>query len=140
MSMTSKPPSETLPRIGTVENPAMFSDGENVLLCYEVAPIDGGGNVILEFEDVFHFEQNPMNVEGLGKSQYPVQAWSFCEVLGSKRTERWKMLGPRFWVISFNDVTVEIVFKAIRIAHRNTSKTRPSEALKAFVQATDVPR
>jgi hypothetical protein len=62
LRMEGKPPEEVFPAIGTVENPAIFYDGRDLLLCYEVAPVDDGGTVILAFNDVIFFEQNPHNV------------------------------------------------------------------------------
>lgn len=50
--MEGKPPSESFPTIGTVEDPAVFCDGRSLLLCYEIAPVDDGGNAILAFSDV----------------------------------------------------------------------------------------
>ncbi|UWR14617.1 hypothetical protein [Sulfitobacter sp. M368] len=140
MQTSTVQPRETLPRIGIVENPAIFSDGDDVLICYEIAPVDGGGNVILEFEGVFHFEQNSMNIRDLGKHQYPIEAWNISEILGSDRTERWRASKSRFWMIAFNDVTVEIVFQTIRIVLESRRKERPCEALKAFLRASGPPR
>lgn len=89
--MEGKPPSEKFPSIGTVEGPALFRDCErNLYLCYQIAPFEGGGNVILAFSDVVYFEENPKNVhEGLRYSDYPVRAWDFTEVYGSDRNYKW---------------------------------------------------
>ena len=38
-TITSKEPREEFPVIGTEEVPAVFFDGDKLLLCYEVAPI-----------------------------------------------------------------------------------------------------
>jgi hypothetical protein len=135
--MDSKTPEETFPSIGTVEDPAYFRDCErNLLLCYEIAPVDGGGNVILEFGDVVYFEQNPNNVsEGLRNSKYPVRAWDFTEVLGSDRTERWQTLNRRFWTISFNDWMLEVVFSRIRQVHLAREPMAPDVALLEYLRA-----
>ena len=39
MPETGKEPREEFPVIGTEEVPAVFFDGDKLLLCYEVAPI-----------------------------------------------------------------------------------------------------
>ena len=132
--MEGKSPSETFPTIGTVEDPALFCDGRNLFLCYEIAPADNGGNAILAFSDVVYFEQNPNNVhEGLRASAYPVRAWDFTEVLGSDRTERWRGIPRRFWTISFNDMMVEVVFSAVRHVHETRESISPQAALLDFL-------
>lgn len=133
--MEGKRPEEVFPAIGTVENPAVFHDGRDLLLCYEVAPVDDGGTVVLAFSDVIFFEQNPHNVpEGLRDYKYPIDAWDFTEVWGSDRNERWGALGCRFWTISFNDVAVEIVFSEVRQLHRVREPNAPHDALLEFLR------
>ena len=127
-------PNETFPLIGTVENPAVFSDGRDLLLSYEIAPVAGGGIAILKFSDVIHFEQNPINVEGLKDAVFPAKPWDFTEVFGSDRTTRWKALEPRFWTISFNDVTVEVVFSKVHKAHETREGVRPPDALAGYLR------
>jgi hypothetical protein len=135
--MEGKPPQETFPQIGTAEGPAIFRHREaEMLLCYEIAPIDGGGYVILAFGDVVYFEQNPNNVpEGLGNSKYPVRAWDFTEVSGSDRTDRWssEFFHRRFWTISFNDWVVEIVFSSVRQAFESREPISPGAALLNYL-------
>lgn len=137
--MESRPPPERFPQIGTVEAPAYFRDCEsNLLLCYEIAPVDGGGNVILEFGDVVYFEQNPNNVpEGLGNSKYPVRAWDFAEIIDSDRNARWssRHFPHRFWTISFNDWMVEVVFSGIRQVHMTREPITPDIALLEYLRA-----
>ncbi len=131
--MESNVPKEVFPRIGTVENPALFFDGDSLFLSYRVAPVDGDGTVVLRFSDVIHFEQNPVNVEGISAARYPASPWSFTEVIGSDRTSRWRALNPRFWTISFNDVMVEVVFSAVQEVHVTTLNTSPSVAILTFL-------
>ncbi|WP_377191389.1 hypothetical protein [Ruegeria meonggei] len=127
--MESKTPQEDFPTIGTNENPAIFFDGSDLLLSYDIAPVAGGGIAILKFFDVIHFEKNPINVEGLRDAKYPTNAWDFTEVCDSDRTAKWKALSPRFWTISFNDVTVEIIFSEVQIVYETRRTESPSEAL-----------
>lgn len=136
-------PTETFPLIGTVENPALFSDGRDLFLSYEIAPAAGDGIAILRFSDVIHFEQNPINVEGLRDALFPTKPWDFTEVLGSDRTIRGKAREPRFWTISFNDVTVEVVFSKVHKVHETREIIRPPEALAGFLRrnvASDHPQ
>ncbi|WP_144037797.1 hypothetical protein [Sphingopyxis sp. KK2] len=130
-------PQENLPRIGTVEGPALFRHREDeVLLSYEIAPVDGGGNVILAFSKVVYFEQNPNNVhEGLANSKYPVRMWDITEVPVSDRTERWscEFHCHRFWTISFNDWMIEIVFSSVRKVHEDREQISPDAALLNYM-------
>ena len=127
-------PTENFPLMGTVENPALFSDGRDLFLSYDIAPAAGGGIAILKFSDVIHFEQKPINVEGLGDVASPTKPWDFTEVFGSDRTILWKALEPRFWTISFNDVTVEVVFSKVHKAYETREVVRPSDALAGFLR------
>lgn len=133
MTMTGIQPLEQFPQIGTIENCAMCYDGGNVLLCYDIAPVSSGGIAILEFKRVISFCLDPMNVEGLGKAVHPVSPWSFTEVLGSEKVARWKSLKPRFWTISFNDETVEILFQSVELRQETRAKLAPSAALVAYL-------
>jgi hypothetical protein len=131
--MKSSRPQEEFPSIGTIENPAMFFDGSDLLLSYDIAPVAGGGIAILKFSRVVHFGQIPVNVEGLRDARYPTTAWDFTEVYDSDRTTKWKALLPRFWTISFNDLTVEVVFSDVKIVHETRQVGRPSEALVRLI-------
>lgn len=132
--MEGKTPSEAFPPIGTVENPAIFSDGYDLLVCYEIAPSGGGGNAILAFTTVTYFEQNPNNVhEGLRNARYPHRPWDFTEVIGSDRNRSSEWSESRFWTISFNDVMVEIVFSKVSLIHRALDPVLPHIALLNFL-------
>ncbi|MPL74847.1 hypothetical protein SDC9_20666 [bioreactor metagenome] len=126
-------PKETFPEIGTVDVPALFSDGEDLLLSYEVAPVAGGGIAILKFSDVIYFEQNPNNVKGIRNASFPASPWEFTEVFDSDRTTFWTALEPRFWTISFNDVTVEVVFSKVQKVHQTCEAVRPAKALADYL-------
>lgn len=135
--MEGRPTYEKFPSIGTVEDPALFRDCErNLFLCYQIAPIDGDGSVVLVFSDVVYFEENPNNVhEGLCRSPYPVRPWDFTEIYGSDRTDRWSSeFSPRrFWTISFNDWMVEIVFASVQKVHETRQLIAPDAALIAYL-------
>ncbi len=133
--MQGFPPQEVLPSIGTVENPALFYDGKDLLLCYELASSDGSGTAVLLFSDVIYFEKNSVNLPESGRYlRYPACAWQFTEVFDSDRTERWKALKTRFWTISFADVMVEVVFREVRLLHRNLEANPPQVALLNYLK------
>lgn len=136
-AVEGKRPPEDLPRIGTVRDPSLFFDEDELLLAYEIAPISGGGCAVVWFSGIIHFECNPLNVHGVGMGQetYPTEAWCFTEVLGSDRTEVWAALKPRFWTISFNDRTVEVLFERVELVQVNLSVSTPHEALLSYISS-----
>lgn len=103
-------PSEKLPELGTVENPVVFFDGEDAFVSYEVSRRRGGGIAVIAFRDVTEFRVTPMNVEGLRQCRYPINAWEFNEIINAEETAGWIASKPRYWFISFNDVTIEVIF------------------------------
>ena len=127
--MTVTTPHEAFPEIGTVENPAVLFDGHDAFVCYEASVRAGGGNVVLKFGAVIDFRINPETVEGLEAFRYPVAPWAFNEVEGSEETARWQVLNPRFWIISFNDLLLEIVFETVSLIHRCEEQCPPGTTL-----------
>lgn len=103
-------PQEALPDLGTVSNPAVFLDGDNAFVCYEASLRAGGGNVVLRFSQIIDFRTTPMNVEGLTECRYPIKPYAFNEILDVEETIRWNVLKARLWLISFNDLTLEVLF------------------------------
>lgn len=112
-------PPEAFPALGTVASPVAFYDGNDALVCYEASSSAGGGNVVLRFGDVIDFRITPMNVDGLPKCRYPIRPWEFNEVVGSEEAAKWKVLNPRLWLISFHDVTIEILFETVSLDLRD---------------------
>ncbi len=133
MPETGKEPREEFPVIGTEEVPAVFFDGDKLLLCYEVAPIAGGGLAILEFDDVLDFRVDPMNVDELSDSPYPVSAWNITEICGSEKAARWAAMDARYWSLSFSDMTLTVLFDTVRLAGRTREKRAPQLALRHFI-------
>lgn len=113
-------PQEAFPELGSVANPAVHYDGNNAFICYEASLHVGGGNVVLKFGDVIDFRIMPLNVDGLKGCRYPIKPWAFSEILGGEETSQLKVLDPRFWLISFRDVTIEILFDTVSIVSRDT--------------------
>ncbi|MCV9965799.1 hypothetical protein OIU34_28420 [Pararhizobium sp. BT-229] len=133
MSVLVQQPPENFPEIGTVSNPAVFFDGEDAFICYEVSSRGGGGNVVLRFSDVIELRLTPMNAEGLKQCRYLVGAWSFNEVIGGEEAAAWKVLEPRFWLITFNDMTIEILFVAVSLVARDR-EPMPQASLRKVLE------
>lgn len=126
-------PKEAFPEPGTTANPAMFYDGDDTFLCYEASVRARGGNVVLKFAEVIDFRITPTNVEGLKDCRYPVQPWAINEVTGVSETEASKLFDARFWIISFNDLTVEVVFESVSLIARDLTDRRPEKTLLGVV-------
>lgn len=133
MTVTTSDPAEKLPALGTVENPAIFYDGANALLAYQVAPVDGGGSVVLACDDVFDLRILPLTVESLGEAELPARPWSITEITGSQRTAHWTHLSPRLWTLSFNDELIEIVFHNLSLADHVNDDRLPARVLAEFI-------
>ncbi len=133
MTVTATVPAEKLPTLGTVENPAIFYDGANALLAYQVAPVEGGGTAVLAFEDVFDLRILPLTVESLGSHNVPARPYAITEVSGTTRTEKWQALAARFWTLSFNDELVEIVFRKVSPLEQKRDEPSPSRALAKVI-------
>jgi hypothetical protein len=125
---------EDLPSIGTVRSPAFFFNGSNLLLSYEIAPISAGGVAIVEFADVLHFELLPINTRGLVDWHLPAKLWSFTEVEGADLTEEWAILKPRLWTISFNDLTIVLLFNSVRLVNLARTVQDPVVALVDYMK------
>ncbi|RUM02145.1 hypothetical protein [Rhizobium chutanense] len=122
-------PEEAFPHIATVGNPAAFFDGYDAFLCYEASVQPGGGNVVLKFADVIDFRITPMNVEGLRACRYPVKPWAFNEIVGSEEAAKWKVFNPRLWLISFQDITIEVLFETVSFISLDTERAVPQSTL-----------
>lgn len=136
MELTGKEPLEEFPMIATEEDPALFFDGDTLLVSYSVAPLSGGGLAILEFSEVLEFHADSLNVDELSSATYPVNPWSFTEIKGSEKTERWAALAPRYWSISFSDMTLLVLFDHVRLAGITQEKLSPKRALRGFLAST----
>ncbi|MEZ2221158.1 hypothetical protein [Rhizobium sp. RCC_161_2] len=134
MAAIVEEPREKFPEVGDVANPAIFFDGEDVFLCYQISPRGGGGNAVVKFGDVFEFQVKPMNVEGLGQCRYPVRPWSFNEIINAEEILRWRVLKPRFWMISFNDVMVEVLFESAALLLHDLQPVHPKTTLTKIFQ------
>lgn len=110
---------EDFPELDTVASPVVLCDGDDAYVCYQASHRAGLGNVVLKFSDVIDLHISPMNVDGLGECRYPVKPWEFNEVFGAEETQQWEMLNPRLWIISFRDVTLEIMFESVSFVARD---------------------
>lgn len=128
---------ENFPAIGTVRNPSLFYDGDDLFLCYQIAPLGGGGNAVIRFGAVIEFRNTPVNVDELRQHRYPAQCYAFNEISNAEETLRWNALEPKFWVISFHDMTVEVLFEDAALVLRTQDEMDPSITLLKFLRDTE---
>lgn len=113
-------PREAFPELGTVSNPAVLYDGNDAFVCYEASVRAGRGNVVIKFGEVIDFRVRPMSVEDLKECPYRIRPYAFNEIVGREETSKWRALNPRFWLISFNDVIIEVLFETVSLISRDT--------------------
>jgi hypothetical protein len=122
-------PKEALPGLDIVASPTVLCDGEDAYVCYRAS---GGGNVVLKFEEVIDFHLTQVNVDGLKGCRYPVQPWKFNEIVGGEEVARWKVLDPRFWIITFRNFTIEILFGTVSVVGRDKGGPRRKTLMNAL--------
>lgn len=127
-------PLEDFPGVGTVANPAVFFDGSDALVSYEASVRAGGGNVVLRFIDVIDIKITPMNVEGLNACRYRINPWAFNEIIGVEEVAKWSVLHARLWLISFNDLMIEVIFEAVTLVSHDNVYRSPHLALAGVVR------
>jgi hypothetical protein len=127
---------DNFPTIGTVEDPAYAWVGRNLLLAYQIAPVDGGGCALVLFTDASDVSIFPLNVEGFGKNksgpyvrEFAIQPWQINEISGDPKTQYWKVLKLRRWMISFEDFTMDIVFEDVELKEVSADIQMPDQML-----------
>ena len=90
---------------------------------------------MLKFDEVIDLRVTPMNVEGLNECRYPVRPWAHNEIFDCEETIRWKALKARLWLISFNDVMVEVIFETVSLVSHSSDAGPQDETLINVVSA-----
>lgn len=113
---------DSVPAIGTVEDPAYAWGRRDLLLVNQIAPVDGGGCALFLFRDASDVSIFPLNVEGFAKNksgpygpEFFIVHWQITEISDNPKTQHWKVLKSRRWMISFMDWTMDIVFGDVEL-------------------------
>lgn len=131
---------QELPGIGTVKNPSVFDeDAQNTYISYEVSPKDGRGCAIIKFSGVILYKNRPITSEGLSNHEYALSPWRFNFLSDTKELSRWGALNPKHWAISFNDVTIDIVFSEFELIFIDKTSSNPTKTLLLFLQKYEPP-
>ena len=126
------------PELALPENPAIVSDCDRVWIAYETAHSEEGTFAIVLFSGVIDFHISPINDEGLGKHPYAalgLRFYTFHELFDTAETKRWSPVGGRQFVITFKDVTIDIIARQPEVIAGAVKSCNPHSALKLAIQA-----
>jgi hypothetical protein len=129
-----------VPELAIPENPAIFCDANDLWLAYETTAEPRGENcAIVRFYHVIDHRLSPINDEGLGQHHHAsagLKFYSFNEIIDSAETHKWSALQARYWVITFKDVTLDVIAQSVTVIRDRVPGVRPAQALLSVV-ATD---
>ena len=128
------------PELAIPDNPAIFSNSDDLWLAYETtAEPRGDIYAVIRFADIIDLRLSPINDEGLGQHPYAsagLKWYSFNEVIDSQETLRWKTLEARHWVITFQDVTLDVVARSAQVIVDRAKMPDPVSALLSAISVT----
>lgn len=96
------------PELAIPDLPSVLADEGSLFVSYRAAR----GYAVVKFEHVIDHRLSPINDEGLGKhpyAKYGLKWYSFNEVSDSKESLGWSALRARHWVVTFKDVTLDVL-------------------------------
>ncbi|MES9970196.1 MAG: hypothetical protein ABW092_09195 [Candidatus Thiodiazotropha sp.] len=126
---------EEVPSFPTWAYPSVYYNGSDVLVCFETR--DEGKYSIVFFEGVIEYLIQLFTDESLGGhecSKYGLNSYEFNIVNSSPKLEKWRVLKPKHWVITFKDETLDVISKECRILE---AILEASDKLAAIKLATE---
>ena len=130
------------PEIGIPDQPALMSDAERLWLSYAIAPSSHVYAVVL-FTGIIDHRLSPINDEGLGQHPYAaagLQFYSFQEILGSEEAKSWELLGATHWVVTFKDVTLDVIARGVAVLAADLEAKNAKSALLEFLANENLDR
>lgn len=128
------------PKLALPESPSLLVDSRSILLAYETAGTKKDTYAVVRFTDVIDHRLSPINDEGLGKHAYAkfgLEWYSFNEVSDSKEVLEWAVLRARHWVVTFKDVTLDVLAAEASVVARDLSATSPLAALLSVISPNE---
>jgi hypothetical protein len=116
------------PELAIPDLPAVLADEGSLLVSYRAAR----GYAVVRFEHLIDHRLSPINDEGLGKhpyAKYGLKWYSFNEVSDSKECLEWSVLRARHWVITFKDVTLDVLATGAGVVAQEVLVGSPLAAL-----------
>ncbi len=126
------------PKLALPENPAIVSDCDKVWIAYETAHSEEGTFAIVLFSGVIELHLSPINDVGLGRHPYAalgLRCYTFHELFDTAETKRWSPIGGRQFVITFKDVTIDIIARQPEVIADAVKSHNPHSALKLAIQS-----
>jgi hypothetical protein len=121
------------PELAIPENPAIFSDGNGLWLAYETTKEPRGDiYAVIHFRHVIDHRLSPINDEGLGEHVHAAAGlkwYTFHEVLNSSETNRWSAIHARYWVVTFKEVTLDVIAETATVVADTVLANNATEAL-----------
>ena len=109
------------PKLAIPNNPAFASDCDNAWVAYEIVNDSAGVYAVVHFGGLVDFHLLPINDEGLGSHPYASLGlcfYEFNELFGTAETKGWESLAVRQFVITFKDVTIEVLARSATVVAR----------------------
>jgi hypothetical protein len=133
VTLWSEAPEPAIPDL-----PAVLADDGSLFVAYRTAR----GYAVVRFEHVIDHHLSPINDEGLGRhpyAKYGLKWYSFNEVAGSNESLAWSALRARHWVITFKDVTLDVLATGARVVAAEVLVSSPLAALLTVVPQPKAP-
>lgn len=99
-----------LPKIAPTGSPSIFYDRKLITISYDADSSDGGGVAILDFSGVIDFRVMSVSAEEL--NIYLPEALPLQTSDVKNKNSRWSFYGLETWALSFNELTLIIVFES----------------------------
>lgn len=125
------------PELAIPEDPAFVSDCDNAWIAYEIAHRDKPTYAVIKFGGVIDFHLTPINDEGLGEHPYVssgLRCYTFHELSDTDATKRWASIGGRHFVITFKDVTIDVIATAPSVVATDIRSDSADAALKLAIK------
>ncbi len=125
------------PELAIPNNPAFVSDCKNAWIAYETASSDENIYAVVHFGGVIDMHLSPINDEGLGSHPYAsfgLRFYEFNELFGTAEAKRWASLGVRHFVITFKDVTIDVVARTASVIAEELRSEAPGAAIQFATQ------
>ena len=125
------------PELAIPDDPAFVTDCDNAWIAYEVAHCDEPTYAVIKFAGLIDIHLSPINDEGLGEHPYAstgLRCYTFHELIDTDVTTRWASIGGRQFVITFKDVTIDVIASSPSVVATDIRSDSADGALQLAVE------
>lgn len=125
------------PKVAIPNNPAWVSDCDDAWVAYETVSDHQGVYAVVRFGGLVDMHLSPINDEGLGSHPYAsigLRFYEFNELFGTAEIKRWQSLAVRQFVITFKDVTIDVLARSAAVLATELQCGSASAALSFAMQ------